>query len=305
MRFNRQILLLLTTVIFGCLIQTSCSSLKYIPVKTPAELEQERQAKIEEQLSADFKKQNLRYKSLGFASPTVVKPPSYYLLDSMYGVKYTLEKNNQFDSQLEEQIKIQKLIVANDTTPVLFQERNAFSIEDSTSYEVLLAELYVSQDQKIESFEIIESSKIDRKLSQMYAAYLLKESFIYPHAEAGEAEIEFYNLYGSMLNSLQGKAKQEFLEFMLTVMKVAYRYNNLDKDFLIKEFVRHFVQGETRNMLDEKFHKMEEFFGENNDLLYYYVDYQYHEKNSLENSEVTRVEVFLDPYLRLIEIRKK
>ena len=305
MRLNKRILFLRGTVLFMGLIQLSCSSLWYTPVKTPAELELERENKIEQQLSADFQKQKLIYKSHGFAEPTVVKPPSYFQLDSLYEIKYKLDKNNQVDPALEEKIKIQQLIIANDTVPVYYLERHIFSIEDSVSYEVFLAELYVTQHQKIERVDIIESSEIDRKLTQMYAAYLLKESFIYPHAEAGEAEIEFYNLYGNMLNSLEGKAKHEFLEFMLSVMRVAYRYNNLDKDFLIKEFVRSFVQGDTRNMLDEKFQAMEEFFGENNDLLYYYVDYQYREKDSSPNSEVKRVEVFLDPYLRLIEIRKK
>lgn len=283
----------------------SCGGLTYVPVKTPAEFEVERREAVVEELRSDFKGQNLRYLPIAFGVPTVVKPQSHYKLDSLYGIKYELEKLSQVSEKLEQEIKMQQLLVSTDTTATYYLEKHVFSVEDSIKYEVLYADLYVDMHNKISGVEILETVQIQRKDAQMYSCYMLRESFLYPHAYPDAAETEFYALYNSRLQSLSGAEKQHFLDFMLSVMRVANRYESLDKSFLIQEFTRQYVQGTARNMLDERFIKMEEFFNEKNELLYYYVEYECSVKGPDNAMILKRFEVYLDPWLQLMEVKNK
>ena len=92
---------------------------------------------------------------------------------------------------------------------------------------------------------------------------------------------------------------------MLSVMRVANRYESLDKSFLISEFTRQYVQGNSRNMLDERFVEMKEFFDDKNELLYYYIDYECSTSDVNNELVLKRYEVYLDPYLQLIELKNK
>ncbi|MCE3296956.1 MAG: hypothetical protein K0R65_2670 [Crocinitomicaceae bacterium] len=283
----------------------SCGGLTYVPVKTPAEFEVERREAVVQQLREDFRKTGMKYAPITFGMPSVVKSPSHFTLDSLYAIKYELEKMNQVSARIEEQIKVQQLVVSSDTTPSYFLEKHVFSVEDSTNFEVFYADLYVNNSNKIESVEIRESAKVQRKDANMYSCYVLQESFLYPHSYPDAAEVEFYALYNSKLQGLSGKEKQDFLDFMLSVMRTASRYESLDKAFLIQEFTRQYVQGTARNMLDENFLKMEEFFNEEKELLYYYIDYECSMKDTDGDLVLKRFDVYLDPWLQLIEVKNK
>lgn len=283
----------------------SCGGLTYVPVKTPAEFEVERRKAMVEQLRSDFAQQKLKYSPVAFGVPVVIKPESHYKLDSLYGIKYELEKLNQYSEKLEQEIKVQQLLVSTDTVAAHYLEKHVFSVEDSSKYEVLYADLYVDMHNKIFGTVINETAEIQRKDVNMYSCYVLGESFLYPHSYPDVAEIEFYALYNSRLQSLSGEEKQQFLNFMLSVMRAANRYESLDKSFLIQEFTRQYVQGTARNMLDERFLKMEEFFNDKNELLYYYVEYEYSVKGPDNGMILKRFEVYLDPWLQLMEVKNK
>ncbi|MGV3630567.1 MAG: hypothetical protein ACO1O6_05155 [Bacteroidota bacterium] len=287
------------------LLLASCGGLTYVPVKTPAEFEAERREAVVQQLREDFGKTNVKYAPVAFGVPGIVKPPSHYELDSLYALKYKLEKQGQTSESLEEQIKVQQLVVSSDTIPAYYLEKHVFSVEDSTKFEVFYADLYINESNKITSVEILESARIQPKDAKMYSCYILGESFLYPHAYPDPAETEFYAFYNSRLESLEGFEKKQFLDFMLSVMRVASRYESLDKSFLIKEFTRQYVQGTARNMLDENFIKMEEFYNEKKELLYYYVDYECSMQDKEGTLVVKRYELYLDPWLQLMEVKNK
>ncbi len=282
-------------------ILVSCG-LKYEPVKTPIDKEKLRKEQIVSQLNDDFTKQGKSYKNYGFAPSTVLKPPSYFRLDSLYEVKYKLEQEGKIDKKLEEKIQLQKNIIYNDTNFIFYIENHVFSITEDSVFTMLNAEIYTDRTNKINTIEILESVNLDKKLGNFYAYYKLRQSFVSPEFEADEAELAFYDFYQQKAEKLEGTEKDEFIQFMLTVMKTANKISSLDKSLLIKEFVRYFVQGQSRNYLDEKFERMEEFYDDENKLVNYQIDYQYLSKQK-EISEIKKVRIILDPYLQLIELK--
>lgn len=281
----------------------SCG-LKYTPIETPIDKEKNRQDILKDKLKADFNNNGLNYLSYGFGQTSILKPPSYFKLDSLYQVKYENEKQGMIDKKLEEKIQIQKNILSNDTNQVYYILNHIYGVQDSSLFTIFHSDFYMDRQSKINMIEIRESAKIERKLATYYKAFKLKESFLYLNQDADEAELAFYEFYEEELTRLNGVEKDTFLNFMLNLMREANRAYSLDKTFLIKEMVRLNVQGQTRNYMDEKFEKMEEFYDENNKLNFYSIIYRYSIKKPDKLIEIKKVQVFLDPYLRLIEIKQ-
>lgn len=292
--------------LLGFLILSSCSDLTYVPVKTPAELAATRKQVIKDQLKADFEKQNMSYSPIAFDETDLIKPEPFFKLDSLYEMKYNLEQKNQKDAELENQIKIQQLIVANDTSKSYFLEHHVFGIKNSEdsikNLDIFLSEIYVDQKNTVETMNIKRSARIQQKYATFFASFVFKKSFFAPYYLAEADELEFYNLYQIKLDQLPELEKDEFLDFMFSVMKVAKKNNSLDKQVLIQEFVRQYAQGNVRSYTNERFGKMEESFNENNELVHYFVEYHFTKKN--ENNELVKFdyEIYLDPYLQLIEM---
>lgn len=299
----------LPSLLFILLGIVSCNELKFVPVKTPAEMANSRKQAIKDKLREDFKKENTTYFPIAFGETELIKPVSNFKLDSLYEIKYKLELQGKKDNDLEEQIKVQQLIVSVDSTKSYFAEYHVFgleTLEDSIKkFDVFYSEIYINEQDKIETVSILESARIQKKYDDLYACYVLNKSFMTPYSFPDNAELEFYKLYKSKLDVLNENEQKDFLNFMLSVMYTANRYNTLDKEFLIKDFVRNYVQGTTKNLMNEQFVKMEESFDANNQLLYYYIDYQYAKKTEGEDLKIIHCDVYLDPYLQLMEIRTK
>ncbi len=281
----------------------SCG-LKYVPIQTPIDRDKERKQVIIESLAADFTAQNLKYKSYGFGDSKVLKPTSFFTLDSLFEKKYKLEQQNIIDKKLEERIQMQKNICYSDTGSIYYVENHVFGIEKDSVFEAFNAEIYVNQQNKINTLKILESANVSKKLINFYAEYKFRKSFISPGYDADESEKAFYDFYDFQLQTLVGKEQEEFLNFMLSMMKVANKIGSLDKSDLIKEYVRLYVQGNSKNLLNEKFEKIEEVSDDKNNLSYYYILYEYSSRNSKNGLLLNKVEVFLDPYLKLIEVKK-
>lgn len=278
----------------------SCG-LKYTPIETPIDKENQRKQIIINQLTSDFENQNLKYLSYGFGKSYVLKPPSFYILDSLYEVKYQLYKKNiKADKSLNDKIAIQQNIVNSDTGSVYYIENHIFTVKKDSTFDVFYAEILLDQQNKISKMKILESPEIEKKLIDFYACYKFRESFLYPHLPADEAELAFYDLYEEKIQSLTGSDKDEFLNFMLSVMKTAYRISSLDKSELIKEYVRNYIHGRNYHSFQEEFVKMEEISDENYST-YYDVIYQYSTK---DENKIEKFELYLNPYLQLIKINK-
>lgn len=279
----------------------SCG-LKYEPVQTPRDLIEKRQAAIMEQMKQDFSARGLGYKAVKFGQSVTVKPPSHYLLDSLYNQKYELEKKQKISKSLEQQILLQRNVVLQDTTPVYYIEKHIFSVEDQGKFTAFMADVSVNKKNELMTIDILDSDEIDQKLMKYYSSFMLRESFIYPDTYPDESELAFYDFYEEKLEQLDGDERTLFLNFVLRVMQIAYKGKNVDKAYLIKELVRFYAQGSSKNYIDERFNDMDEFYDEQNRISHYKINYTYSVKDDLGTYRRQNCELVLDEYLQLVEL---
>jgi hypothetical protein len=284
-------------LLFGLL--SACSTLKHEPLKTPKDIDKQRKISIEVELKKQFNDNNLKYSSINFGQSFLIKPPSYFILDSLYNVKFELEKRNRIDKNLEQKILNQKMMVQNDTTPIYYEYEHVFTVEDSSQLTVFYSLVTLNKNNKVETIKIEHSSPIKRNLARFYAYFKLKKAFVYPGADIDESELAFYDLYQEKLIQLSETEEEKLLECMFRVMKIANDIKSLDKSNLIKMMVLGYVQNKSFLASTDIFYSINEVYEENNFI--YEVEHSYLDKNE---NKIKKVLVKLNPYLELIEIKE-
>lgn len=291
-----------SVLIFG-LSLFSCASLTYNPIKTPEMRAQERKQLVSENFRKDFQSKGLNYKSLAFQKTKISRPPSYFQLDSLYGLKYNLEQAGRSTREIDQEIERFFVLHANDSAQSYFIERHIFHVFDSLNVnQVIDAEIWLDSKNQFQKTTIISMDEVEKSKSQMYACYLWKKSFLLPFEEADEAELAFYDLYNQKLQVLEPELQKDFLQYMLSLMQVCNQNDRLDKAFLIKYLSRRYVQGTSISYNSEQFMKMDEFFDDSNRLLFYTIHYQYTKKDEQGIEKLVKYELTLDPYLQLMSL---
>lgn len=283
----------------------SCQTLKYEPVKTPKERDRERKTTIENYLKTEFEKNKVNYIPIAYGRSTVVKPSSYYELDSLYGIKYKLEKQNKTDKNLERKINEQRLKISNDTTPVYFIEEHIFSTKDQEEYKAFYSEITVSKANVVQTMDIKRSAIIPKNLIYFFADFCLNRSFVYEGANLDESEIAFYEYYSDKLNRFDNDAEADvFMTTMLKIMKAASDSKNLDKSNLIQLMTLEYLFGNSMIPSDLNFVSIDELVNQNNQLEYYQLVLVYQAKNENNKYVKKAINIKLDPYLSLIEMKE-
>ncbi|TNE53619.1 MAG: hypothetical protein EP338_10230 [Bacteroidetes bacterium] len=298
-QFGRSLHFLFSGVLL--LILASCG-LRYTPVESPRDMIKKRQQMIIDQLSADFAKEHVQYQAVRFGQSITIKPPSHYTLDSLYGVKYELEKKGLINRELENQIALQRQVVLQDNQEIYYREQHIFSIKDSIQTSLIFADLSVNTQNQVVTMDIHQSHELEENQKFYFACFFLRESFLYPSSYMDESEEAFYEYYGEKFQQLQGKEQTTFLSFTLQLMKKARQERNLDKVNLIKQMVREYAQGTRKNYLNERFDSIEEFFDDQDQLAYYKVIYTFSVKGEENDYHSQQCELYLDPYLQLQDI---
>lgn len=287
------------------LLFSSCQTLKYEPVKTPKERERDRKTAIENYLKTEFQKSSVEYTPIAYGQSTLVKPASYYELDSLYAIKYKLEKKNKIDKNLEREIKDQRLKVSNDTTPIYFIEEHIFSTKDQEQYKAFFSEITISKTNVVQTMDIKRSAIIPKNLIYFFADFCLNRSFVYEGATLDESELAFYEYYTDKLDSFDNDAEADaFMTTMLKIMKVASDSKNLDKSNLIQLMALEYVFGNSMIPSDLNFISVDEVLNQNNQLEYYQLVMVYQAKNEANKYSKKAINIKLDPYLSLIEMNE-
>jgi hypothetical protein len=300
MPYKNYFFILVTILFLG-----SCTSLQYQPIQTPQQLDKYREQAIENYLKIEFQNKQIEYQSIAFGQTTVVKPTTYYFLDSLYELKYKLERKNKVDPSLEKKIKEQRLLVSQDTTPIYYIEEHIFTTKEKEVYSVFFTEVTISKDQQIQTMEIKRTAIIPKNLIYYFADFCLNKSFVYEGASIDDSEIAFYEFYGEKLENISNvEEANEFLITMLKVMKKASDTKNLDKANLIKLMTLDYLFGNSMVPSDLTFLSLDEVLKEGGELAYYQVSLVYLPK--IEENRPTKklLNIKLDPYLDLIEIKE-
>ena len=268
-------------IIFSILFLSLVAScgIQYTAPPTPISLTSDRRAAIQTYLKNTFEKDSLVYKDIAWGQSKTIKPTSYIELDSLYAVKYKLERQGKRDTDLEESIKIQRQIALNDSTPILYLEDHLFSVTKNGEMTIYSAVLETNKDHEILNSEINASNNLDSKNLEEFKIFTFEESFLHPGYAPTIIEREFYSRYKFKLQEFKGDSKDAFLNRTLEVMKSARIAKTLDPTSLLKQLVRSDAL-KTNNTapIDENFEGMEELIASiegKTEIMGYQVVYSY------------------------------
>lgn len=251
--------------IFSILILTLIAScgIQYTAPPTPISLTSDRRAAIQTSLKETFEKDSLIYKDIAWGQSKTMKPSSYIQLDSLYAIKYKMEREGKRDTALEETIKIQRQIALNDSTPILYLEDHLFSVTKNGELTIYSAILETNKDHKILNSEINASNNLDPKNLEEFKIFTFEESFLHPGYAPAVIEREFYERYKTKMAEFKGDSKDVFLNHTLEVLKNARIAGSLDPTAVLKQIIANDAKKNlTNSPIGQTFESMEELIAD-------------------------------------------
>jgi len=209
--------------------------LKYVAPVTNEDLENARRAAIVESYAQTFSSINKKYKPLTYGELMVVKPTSYRILDSLYTRKYSLAQIGSSDELLEERIEQQKTTVLNDKNPVIYVETHWYELQHDSISEFIIDEINMTRDNKIVSVKQLNYFEVTKEWQVWARKYMTEDFFISYSAAASDQEIDFYAAYKEMASTMEGSAKQAFIDHTLKIMLLANKNTTLSAEILLKK----------------------------------------------------------------------
>lgn len=285
------------------LIFLSACGLKYTPSETPEMNTDKRRLAVQNYLRETFQKDSSIYENMAFGKTQTLKPISYKVLDSLYGVKYNLEQKGKRDTDLEREILIQRQIALNDTNQLLYIENHLFSLKKKDVLTIYSAALQVNSSNEIKAVDIFETTKIAPGNLEIFKIYTFEESFLHPGYAPLPEESIFYRRYKERAAELNGDAKDTFIQNTLFVMRSAQKVQTLKTTALISEIIRSRILGFERTAAkNELFETMEETYEKINGsevMTGYAIVYSF-KKISNDLTTTYRYAIKLSPYFEVL-----
>lgn len=281
----------------------SCG-LKYTPQVTPETKRDERKLVIESEIRKEFGQQNKQYKSIGFGEMVVVKPVSYMALDSLFEVKYSLERQGKRTKEVDENIAMQRLICKNDTNEVLYMEQHVFSLEGDSTAEVLSGNFSLNGNNELRKVKFTSSYVIPKDLVTFYNYYIVESAFLSNNSSPTDQEKAFYDAYKAELDKRAGVNADEFLVHTLRLMKVARANQSLDKQKTLQSLTRLAVHNGSKDYKSEVFAKVEQHAEQSGEIAFYSVEYQFAKPTGTDSYVTEKYLVEFDSFFTLIKVEK-
>ncbi|MDC1186776.1 hypothetical protein N8079_03020, partial [Crocinitomicaceae bacterium] len=226
-------------------------------------LTSDRRAAIQTYLKETFEKDSLVYKDIAWGPSKTMKPSSYIQLDSLYAIKYKMEREGKRDTELEGNIQIQRQIALNDSTPILYLEDHLFSVTKNGQMTIYSAVLETNKDHEILNSEINASNNLDPKNLEEFKIFTFEESFLHPGYAPAVIEREFYERYKTKMAEFNGDSKDDFLNHTLEVMRNARTAGSLDPTAVLKQIIVNDAKKNlTNSPIGQTFESMEELITE-------------------------------------------
>jgi hypothetical protein len=292
---------------FFLLILASCG-LQRPMVQTPEAFENERHEAIENHLESEFEKINQTYTSIAFGETEILKPQSYKILDSLYELKYQLEKKFKIDEALEARIEEQRFIVKNDTNKVVYIEDHLFSITAGDTVIFYEGLLRLNSKLKVDEIKIKKSTYIPKEFAEFYQIFLFEESFLNSGYSPGQDEYVFYAYFKDQLLKVKTFEQNENTIQILRLMKLAQTIGSVKiNDLLRAQTSKHFLGNAYFDANEEFSPIISELSVDNlgNEMTTgYHLDYAYDKKTGEKSFVQIKQRVYFDTYLKLIRSEK-
>lgn len=225
---------------------TSCG-LKYVPGPSLQDLEQNRKAKLEEQLTRDFAAVGKTYVSLTYGETVVIKPLSYQRLDSLFEEKYRMSKIGLSTKELDPLIESQKMVLLSDTTEVLYMETHWFELVQDSTCEFIIAQCFLNNKNVLRKMEFVDQFQTG-KSNRPWAEIYMKEDWL--TRDMGYTSNEDLAFYAKMKNkefNLKGAEKEAFLNNVFLVMRIARENKNTAAQGIVLELAANQLKNEIPN----------------------------------------------------------
>ncbi|MDD2982771.1 MAG: hypothetical protein PHQ74_05235 [Crocinitomicaceae bacterium] len=263
-------------IIIATLVSSLVScGLKYTPQVSPESKRDERKLVIESEIQREFAAQNKQYKSIGFGEMVTVKPASYISLDSLFELKYNLERQGKRTKEIDENIAMQRLICQNDTNEVLYMEQHVFSLEGDSTAEVLSGNFSLNAKNELRKVKFTSSYVIPKDLVTFYNYYITESAFLTNNNYPTQQEKAFYDSYKNELTNRSGAQEDAFLIHTLRLMKIARKNQSLDKQKTLEALTKLAVHKGNIDYKSEVFVKVEQHSKESGEISFYSVEYQF------------------------------
>jgi hypothetical protein len=292
---------LLFATLFASL--ASCG-LKYTPQVSPESKREERKLVIESEIRREFGEQKKQYKSIGFGEMVTVKPASYIALDSLFELKYNLERQGKRTKEIDENIAMQRLICQNDTNEVLYMEQHVFSLENDSTAEVLSGNFSLNARNDLRKVKFTSSYVIPKDLVNFYNYYITESAFMTNNNYPTQQEKGFYDAYKNELANRSGNNEDEFLVHSLRLMKVARSNQSLDKQKTLESLTKLAVHKGNREYKNEVFVKVEQHATEAGEISFYSVEYQFAKPTGTDSYLTEKYILKFDTFFSQIGIEK-
>lgn len=284
------------------LILSSCG-LKYTPTESPSTFEQNRHTAVENYIRKEMSSSEAEYSSIAFGETQTIKPISYKQLDSLYALKYELDKKRQIDKELDEKIELQRIIALNDTNRVIYIEDHIFSLGTKDTLEIYSALFQMKKELIIEDMILRESVYLPKRYGELYKVYLFEESFVFPGNLASGEEQNFYAFFKQPINGLSKAEKDAFILHTLKLMELGAKNASINTNQLLKKLTTKYFHGSSYGNFSEIFSEIQEIVQLDSqgkeEIIAYEFDYSFTEKTNDDNLNAQVYKMEFDKYLRL------
>ena len=281
----------------------SCG-LKYTPQVTPESKREERKLVIETEIRKEFAAQKKQYKSIGYGQMVTVKPSSYVALDSLFEVKYNLERQGKRTKDVDQEIAMQRLICQNDTNEVLYMEQHVFSLEGDSTAEVLSGNFSLNSNNDLKKVQFTSSYQVPKDLVSYYNLYITEAAFMTNNSAPTKQESEFYDSYKTELQNRSGQNEDAFLVHTLRLMKIARSNQSLEKQKTLESLTRLAVHEGRKDYKSEVFVKVEQHAEQSGEISFYNVEYQFARPTGEESYVTEKYAVQFDVFFSQIGMEK-
>ena len=211
--------------------------LSYVPVETPEAFLFRRQEAIKNYCESTFNKTGAIYSPIQFGESELVKPADLRQLDSLYNVKYELEKRRKSDEKLEENIRFERARLQQAKISPIYLEEHLFSVKERDTITFYFCTFQLTKETQIEDVKIEQSIRISARDEDRYYRFLTEDALFYS-ADINE-EKAFYMYFKDKADQLTGVELDQFIDHVMRLMESIEFMQSTDP----KTIVEHMLSG--------------------------------------------------------------
>ena len=202
--------------IAAILLVASCG-LQYTPVESPEAFEARRIEAIETYCKQTFSQSGAIYTSIQFGESKLIRPAQFKTLDSLYAIKYELEKQRKTEKQVEEQIYFERLRLQQAAISPIYLEEHLFSIKEGDSITFYFCTFQLTKETAIEDVRIEQSIHLASRDEDRYFRFLSEYALFYGANYSDQSA--FYSYYKQKADQLSGLDLDQFIGHVMRLME--------------------------------------------------------------------------------------